>query len=131
MIGSKRQQKFSRMILKEISDIFQRSGSKFTNGQFVTISDVTVTPDLREARIYISMSLVKDRKALIEYIHQHEKEIRHQLGNRIRNQVKEISDLKFFVDELQEKAARIDELLDSLFARPGTAGDGSYSQFAP
>ena len=118
MIGSKRQQKFSRMILKEISDIFQRSSGKFTNGQFVTISDVMVTPDLREARVYVSMSLVKDKKALIEFIHEHESEIRHQLGNRIRHQVKAIPSLRFYVDELEEKAARIEEILNNLDIPP-------------
>ena len=118
MIGSKRQQKFSRVILKEVGDIFQRNLGQFTKGNFVTVSDVRVTPDLREARIYFSMSLVENKDEVLETIRYHESEIRYHLGNRIRNQVKAVPELKFFLDEIPEKAERIENILKNLDIPP-------------
>ena len=66
MSGTVRQQKFSRLIQKELSDIFQRDQRGFLGNAFITIVDVRVSPDLGVARVYISMVLVKDKKALLE-----------------------------------------------------------------
>ena len=118
MSSSVRQQKFSRLIQKELSDIFQRDQRGFLGNAFLTVMDVRVSPDLSVARVYISMVLVKDKQALIEKLDQHKKEIRKALGDRIRNQARIIPELAFFIDEVEEKAERMDEILKSLKIPP-------------
>lgn len=85
---------------------------------FITIVEVKVSPDLGLAKVYISMMLTKDKKALLEKLDLHKKEIRKSLGDRIRNQARIIPELAFFIDEVEEKALRMDELLKNLNIPP-------------
>jgi ribosome-binding factor A len=118
MSGTVRQQKFSRLIQKELSDIFQRDQRGFLGNAFFTVIDVRMSPDLSLAKVYISMVLIKDRKALLEKLDLHKKEIRKALGDRIRNQARIIPELAFFIDEVEENAERMDGLLKSLNIPP-------------
>ena len=118
MSGTVRQQKFSRLIQKELSDIFQRDQRGFLGQAFITIVDVRVSPDLGLARVYISMTLTKDKKATLDKLDLHKKEIRKALGDRIRNQARIIPELAFFIDELEENAERMNELLKNLQIPP-------------
>ncbi len=118
MSGTVRQQKFSKLIQKELSDIFQRDQRGLLGNAFVTIMEVHISPDLSVARVYISMALVKDKPAMIEKLELHKKEIRKALGERIRNQARIVPQLAFFIDETQEGAQRIEDLLKSLNIPP-------------
>ena len=118
MYGSKRQQKFSRLMQKELAEIFQKEGRSLFNNQFVTMTEVRTTPDLSEVRVYLSMEFAKNPQQLIEKINDKEKEVRHLLGNRIRHEVRAIPHLKFFIDEVPGRAARIDEILNNLDIPP-------------
>jgi len=121
MSGTVRQQKFSRLIQKELSDIFQRDQRGLLGNTFITIVDVTVSPDLSLARIYISMMLAPDKKAVLERLDTHKKEIRKALGDRIRHQARIIPELAFFIDEVEENARRMDDLLKGLNIPPADA----------
>ncbi len=118
MSGSVRQQKFSRLIQKELSDIFQRDQRGFLGNAFITLMDVKVSPDLSVARIYISMALVKDKVELLERLELHKKEIRKALGARIRNQARIVPELAFFLDEVDANAERMDNLIKNLHIPP-------------
>lgn len=118
MAGSVRQQKFSKLIQKELSDIFQRDQRGLLGGAFITIMDVTVSPDFSLARIYISMSMIKDKAAMLEKLDLHKKEVRKALGDKIRNQARIVPELAFFLDEVEENAQRMDDLLRNLNIPP-------------
>jgi ribosome-binding factor A len=118
MSGTVRQQKFGRLIQKELSDIFQRDQRGFLNNVFVTIVDVRMSPDLSVARIYISMLLAKDKKAVLATLDSHKGEIRKALGDRIRNQARIVPELAFFIDEVEENAQRMDDILKNLHIPP-------------
>jgi ribosome-binding factor A len=114
MNESKRQQKFSKMILKDLGEIFQQDKRGILEGAFITISDVLMSPDLAIARVYMSMMMVQDRAALIEKITARKSEIRKLLGNNIGKHVRIVPDLLFFIDELPEQASRIDKIIGDL-----------------
>ena len=123
MSSTVRQQKFSRLIQKELSDIFQRDQRGLLGNSFITIVDVRVSPDLSVAKVYISMMLAPDKKAVLEKLDLHRKEIRKALGDRIRNQARIIPELAFFIDEVEEKAQRMDEILKNLQIPPADPAD--------
>jgi len=114
MAGSTRQLKFGRLIQKEISDIFQRDRRGILDNAFITVADVKVSPDLGVAKIYISMMLAKDKQAVLEKINSRKGEIRKALGDKIRQQVRVIPELIFYLDEVEENAQRMDSLLKNL-----------------
>ena len=118
MSGTVRQQKFSKLIQKELSDIFLRDRRGILENAFITITDVQMSPDLSVAKVYLSMMLAKDKQAVMDRINLRKKEIRKALGDTIRKQVRIIPELAFFIDELEEKAIKMDALIDSLKIPP-------------
>jgi ribosome-binding factor A len=118
MSSTVRQQKFAKLIQKELSDIFLRDQRKFLDNAFITIAEVKMSPDLGVAKIYISMMLAKDKSAMLRKLDLHKKEIRKALGDRIRNQARIIPELAFFLDEVEENANRMDEILKNLDIPP-------------
>lgn len=118
MSSTVRQQKFSRLIQKELSDIFLRDQRGLLGNAFITIVEVKISPDLSVARVYFSMALVKEKKALLEKLDLHKKEIRKALGERIRNQARIVPELAFFIDDVEENAQRMDTILENLKIPP-------------
>lgn len=114
MSSTVRQQKFARLIQKELSEIFQRDKRGFLDNAFITIAEVKVSPDLGVAKVYISMMLAKDKQAILTKLDTHKKEIRRALGEKIRNQARIVPEIAFFIDEVEENAMRMDDLLKSL-----------------
>jgi ribosome-binding factor A len=120
MSGSARQQKVGRLILKELSAIFQKDKRGILGDSFVSVADVRVSPDLSVAKVYISLMLDKDKTATLNKLNIHKKEIRKALGERIRNQVRIIPELIFIRDEVEENAMRLEALIKSLNIPPAS-----------
>ena len=118
-----RQQKYSRFLQKEISNIFQRDRRGILQNEMVTIAEVKISPDLRVAKVYISMMLAKDKDATLGRLNAHKSEIRKELGNKIGKQVRIIPELVFYIDEVEENAFKIDSLINSLNIPPASEGD--------
>jgi len=123
MAETTRQQKYSKLIQKELSDIFLRDQRGILDNAFITIADVRMSPDLSVARVYISMLLVKEKEKVLENITVRKGEIRKALGNRIGKQVRIIPELIFFKDEVEENATRLDELIKNLNIPPASKAE--------
>ena len=120
MAGTTRQQKFSRLLQKELSEIFQKDKRGILDNAFLTITEVKVSPDLSIARVYLSMMLAKDKDKLLEKVNLHKKDIRKALGEKIGKQVRIVPDLVFFIDEVEERAQRLDDIIKNLNIPPET-----------
>jgi len=118
MAGTTRQNKFNRLIQKELSEIFQRDKKGILDNTFISVADVRISTDLSVAKVYISMMLVKDKQSILEKISSSKSEIRKELGNRIGKQVRIIPDLVFYIDDVEENAMRMDELIKGLNIPP-------------
>jgi len=109
-----RQQKYGRLIQKELSDIFLRDKRGIIGNEFITITEVRMSPDLSIAKVFISMALAKDKKSVLNQITLHKSEVRKALGDRIRNQARIVPELIFVIDEVEENAQRMEDLIKSL-----------------
>ncbi len=118
MSSTVRQQKYGKLILKELSEIFQRDKRGIIDNAFISIADVRMSPDLGIAKVYISMMLAKNKEAILERLDQHKKEIRKALGDKIRNQARIVPELIFYLDEVEENALKMDALIKSLNIPP-------------
>ena len=106
---SNRQKKFSRLVQKELSDLFQRD-IRVPGGALMTISVVRTSPDLSICKVYTSVFPQDKREEVFEFLEEENKEIRHRLARRIGKQVRHIPSLKFFLDDTLDYAERIDQL---------------------
>ncbi len=115
---SKRQQKFSRLIQKELAEIFQRETTHLFGSAYIAVSVVRVSPDLGMARVYLSVMMAPDNEALLLEVRVNTKTIRHLLAQRIKNQVRVIPELVFYLDDSAEYAAHIDKLFTGIDIPP-------------
>ena len=110
-MDSTRQQKISRLIQKELSDIFQRQ-TQATRGVIVTVTACRISPDMSVCRGYLSIFPSERAQEICENINANVKQIRFELGQRTRHQLRIIPELKFFVDDSLDYAENIDKLLN-------------------
>jgi len=111
---SKRQQKFAGVIQEDLAAIFQREGMSFLPNTLVTITRVRVTPDLALARVFLSFFNNTNTQSALQTIKLHASEIRYKLGARIKDQVRIIPQLEFFVDDTNEYVERMDRIFDKI-----------------
>ncbi len=105
-----RQNKVSKLIQHEISMILLRRGNEFP-GKLISVTVVRVSPDLSLAKIYLSIFPAENSQETLQSVRETTSGIRYDLGNIIKNQVRKIPELAFFLDDSMDYAARIDELL--------------------
>jgi len=114
MEEGKRQKQIAGLLNEEMNQIFQRLGLNMIDGGMVSISSVKVTPDLLEARFYLSLFQVKDPDAAVKKIEDRHHDIKKELANRVRHQLRSIPVLKFFRDDTLDHVFRMEELFKKI-----------------
>ncbi|MBJ10218.1 MAG: ribosome-binding factor A [Flavobacteriales bacterium] len=109
---STRQKKISRQLQKDLSEIFQLEGRTLFNTSFVSVTVVRVSPDLSVARAYLSVFGLEKKEELLAEINHMAYYIRKKLAARVRNQMRKVPDLKFFLDDSVDYAQNIESLLN-------------------
>lgn len=110
MQESKRQKQVGALLLQELSDIFQRLGLSMIDGGLVSLTSVKVTPDLLEARVYLSLFQVKDAAATMKKIEDRSREIKRELAARVKQQLRRIPTLQYFQDDTLDHADKMEAL---------------------
>ena len=119
MQEGKRQKQVGSLIQEELNQIFQRSGLNMLDGGMVSISSVKLTPDLLEARVYLSFYKVSDPKAALKKIQERSGEIKREFGNSVRQQLRRIPDIKYYKDETLDHVFKMEELFKQISAERG------------
>ncbi len=114
MEENKRQKQVGKMIMEELSDIFMREGLNMIDGGMVSISKVSVTPDLLEARVYLSFFQVSDNAALLQKIKERSGELRKLLGMRVKNQLRRVPELMYYTDDTLDHVFKMEELFKKI-----------------
>lgn len=105
-----RQNKISRLLQKELSEIFLLQ-TKAMPGVLVSVSAVRISPDMSIACVYLSIFPSEKSEEMVKNINNNMKSIRFELGTRVRHQLRIIPELKFFVDDSLDYIEKIDALL--------------------
>lgn len=128
MEESKRQKQVGKLVMEEMSDIFQKEGMNIVDGGMVSIAKVSITPDLLEARIYLSLFKIKDEKALMEDIVKRTPEWRNLLGRRVRHQLRRIPHLEFFKDDTLDHVFKMEEIFKGIKDSKGKDPNNPYEK---
>lgn len=108
---STRQYKVSRLLQKELGIIFQHEGHSIFTGKMITVTEVRITPDLGQARVFLSIFPAAEKEIFDKTMGEHSQHIRHILAMRIRHQLRMVPELQFFLDDSLDYIENIDRLL--------------------
>jgi ribosome-binding factor A len=114
MIEGKRQKQVAAVLEKELNEIFQRLGLTMLQGGMVSIAGVKITPDLFDARIYLSFFKVSDPIATLKIIQDRTWEIKKELTARVRHQLRSMPQLNFYIDDTLDYVDKIDKLFKDI-----------------
>jgi ribosome-binding factor A len=110
---STRQKKVSRLIQKEIAEIFLRKGNEYAPGKMISITKVRISPDLSFARVYLSIYPSGDKIDILHSVQEHIPRIRFDLGHKVRSQLRIVPEIAFFIDDSLDYIDNINKLLKS------------------
>lgn len=105
-----RQKKINKLLQKDLGEIFQREAPNLFKRSMITVTQVRVTPDLALAKVYLSI-FGADATEILNMVKTHTGEIRKQLGLRIKNQLRQVPQLQFFIDDSLDYIENIEKLL--------------------
>jgi len=111
MEETNRQRKIASVLQKDLVDVLQKAAQDGMQGVIISVSKVTVTPDLGVAKVYLSVFPSNQRKAIIDGVKSNSPLIRHELAKRTRNQLRRMPELLFFGDDSLDYIEEIDKSL--------------------
>jgi ribosome-binding factor A len=114
MQEGKRQKQVASLIQKELNDIFQRLNLTMIDGGMVSISSVKISPDLLQAKIYLSFFPVKNAETSMKHIEEKSWEVKRQLALRVKLQLRRIPVLHFFLDDTLDYAFKMEEIFKKI-----------------
>jgi len=120
MEEGKRQKQIAGLLNEEMNTIFQKLGLSMIDGGMVSISSVKITPDLLEARFYLSFFQVKDVKAALKKIEDRHHDIKRELAAKVRYQLRNIPVLKFYQDDTLDHVFKMEELFKQIKGQQST-----------
>ena len=114
MIEGKRQKQVAAVLEKDLNEIFQRLGLTMLDGGMISIASVKITPDLFDARIYLSFFKVKDPIGTLKVIQERSWEIKKELTTRVRHQLRSMPQLTFFIDDTLDYVDKMEQLFKEI-----------------
>ena len=111
---STRTEKFNKEMQREIGLIFQTKMHDWFEGAFITVTEVTASPDLGYIKVYLSLYNTKNRDATLQNIELHNKFIRKELASKIKHSVRIIPELAFFEDKSLDNVNKFEKIFDQI-----------------
>ncbi|MDD3194573.1 MAG: ribosome-binding factor A [Paludibacter sp.] len=105
-----RQLKIARLLQKELGEIFMLYAKKL-GGVIISVTNVKISPDLSISHVSLSIFPGDRVTATLELVKQDTKQIRYDLGKRVKNQLRIIPELVFHLDDTLDYLENIDQLL--------------------
>ena len=108
---STRQKKISRLLQKEVAEILRKKTPVLAPGKMITVTTVRVSPDLGTSKIYLSIFPSADSDKVLDNVNKSCGAVRNELGKLVRNQLRVVPELNFYLDDSLDYIDNIDSLL--------------------
>ncbi|WP_459210108.1 30S ribosome-binding factor RbfA [Aquimarina rhabdastrellae] len=110
-----RQKKIAGVLQRDIADVIQHALREAgVNGILVSITKVSVTTDLSLAKVYMSVFPHKEGEAVLEEVNAVKSQIKHQIAQRTKHQLRRMPDLSYFIDDSLEYIEKIDRAVKGI-----------------
>jgi ribosome-binding factor A len=113
-MDSKRQSQINEMIKRNFGPIFQAEGTYIYGDAFVTVTQVQVTPDLSQAKIYLSIFNTEDKEAVLKRVVNHTHVLKQGLAARIKHHIRRIPAIHFYIDETIDEMFKVEALFKNI-----------------
>lgn len=113
-MDSKRQSQIGELIKRSFAPVLQEHGTYIYGNAFVTVTQVKVTPDLAQAKIYVSIFNADDKEAVLRQISNHTHLLKQALASRIKQQVRRIPQIFFYFDETIDEMYKVDSMFSKI-----------------
>lgn len=107
-----RQSKISRLLQKDLGEIFQLESRNLFGGKIISVTTVRISPDLALAKVYLSIFPSENSEDTLKLIKMNTKNVRRLLGLKVGKQLRIVPELAFFVDDSLDYIEKIDNLLN-------------------
>ncbi|MDG1805688.1 30S ribosome-binding factor RbfA [Flavicella sp.] len=111
MEETNRQKKIGGVIQKDLVDVLQSAAQDGMRGVIISVTKVSVTTDLSQAKVFLSIFPSEKRDELVSGIQSNSKTIRHELAKRTKNQLRRVPNLTFYGDDSLDYIETIDASL--------------------
>ena len=128
MKEGRRQKQVGALLMEELSRIFQKLGLNMIHGGMVSISSVKVTPDLFEARVYLSFYPAAGAAEALKVIEDRAWEIKRDLVSSIRSQLRSMPQLTFYIDDSLDYVDKMEALFREINENKAPGNEGPNSK---
>ena len=111
LMETTRQKKVSRLLQKELSSIFQKEIPALLGNVIASVTIVRVSPDLANANVFVSVFPIENPKEVLKVLKSNRGLFRKHLGNSVRNQLRIVPIIEYFLDDSAAYAEEINRLL--------------------
>jgi ribosome-binding factor A len=108
---STRQKKVARLVHKELAEIIMHHGAELAHGKMISVTTVRVSPDLSLAKTWVSIFPSEGSAAALELLRTSVPRLRYELGQKVRNQLRIVPEIAFFIDDSNDYIDKISNLL--------------------
>jgi len=114
-IMSFRKLQVAELLRRNISLVLQSEGQYIYGPEpMVTVTSVTVTPDLALAKVYLSVYNVENKQAVLLELEAAIHEVKRNLYFRIKKHVRRVPDVVFYLDDTLDEIIKVDEMMRRL-----------------
>ncbi|NND05722.1 MAG: 30S ribosome-binding factor RbfA [Saprospiraceae bacterium] len=111
---SKRQRQVSQTLKRHFSAVLQLEGRYIYEDALVTVTNVQVTPDLSQAKIYLSIYNTDNKQAVLLKLEEQHHRLKQLFGQRIRKHVRRIPEFAMYIDETLDEMYKLNALFDKI-----------------
>jgi len=110
-----KQQQIAALLQTQLGNILLKEGRNLYGGNtLVTITQVRVTPDLLTGRVYVSVYPAGERANTISVLAEYQYYLRKLLGAQIKNKIRRIPELEFYLDDTMDEVFKMEKILGNL-----------------
>ena len=120
MVEGKRQKQVASVLQAEMNEIFTKLGMNMIGGGMVSIVAIKVTPDLLEARIYLSMFQITDKEAAMKRVNDRAWEIKKLLAEKVKSQLRRIPVMHYYLDDTLDYVFKMEEVFKNINSSSNT-----------
>ena len=112
---SKRRNQVEELVKRHFSSVLQQEGSYIYGREpLVTVTNVVMSPDLSQAKIYVSVYNTDNKQAVLLLLKEETRSLKQALARRLRSHVRKIPDISIYIDETLDEMFRVDSLFKKL-----------------